>query len=267
MFLVAENLIGKDPEHGLVFLNEQHPKHNHYALSDAKKWCADLFRSHFTKAEQEAILPTYKSDAAYVKTHIWELNGGKTREGKCGFDPADNILDGDRLFLLSTEEADSKELGFSDENSRIATFNGKVSAWWLRSPHDPSFPIDVGIVFFNGWLLDFVENKDNVFGKAPVCMRPALNLDLSKVVGAKEVCPSDGKDYREWILDLEGEDQGENQAVGKETRYTFGVRVPIEKSKEPPAFIQWFTRLGLTIFLCIVDFVRGKKDEAASSQS
>ena len=177
MFLVSENLIGRDSKRGMAFLNERHPKHNHYALSDAKKWCADLFCSHFTKAEQEAILPTYKSDAAYIKTHIWKLNGGKTREGKCGFAPADNILNGDRLFLLSAEEADDEELGFLDEDSRIATLDGKVSAWWLRSPHDPNFPIDVGIVFFNGWLLDFVENKDNVFGKAPVCMLPAFNLD------------------------------------------------------------------------------------------
>lgn len=49
--------------------------------------------------------------------------------------------------------------GFDDELTRIAFLDGKKAGYWLRSPHADDFPKDVGLVFHNGWLLDFLEDK------------------------------------------------------------------------------------------------------------
>lgn len=204
MFLLSENLIGSDTGGGVFFLDERDPKNNDYQGSDAQKWCSFFLETAFSDAERAAMIPTYKSDAAFAKEHTFEIpfskaDGSWNMQAVVNFDAAEYILNGDKIFLLSAEEADNISYGFDGEESRIAGFDGTAASWWLRSPHDPSFPIDVGIVFFNGWLLDFFENQNNVFGTGPVYMRPAFNLDRSKVVSAEEI--ADG----EWTLLLEGE--------------------------------------------------------------
>lgn len=252
MFLLCENLIGRNGQEGFVFRGDAHPKTNRYAGSDAKKWCAEFFEKSFSPEEQEAILPTHKSDAAYVKLHEWELLGGKTRMGQCPFDPEEGSLDGDRVFLLSAEEGANPKYGLASETDRLAGFAGKAAAWWLRSPHAPDFPNDVGIVFFNGWLLDFLENKDSVFGMAPICMRPALNLDLSKVVDAEQV--GEG----EWVLRFAGESE-EGYATRK-GQYRYGARQRIEAKQSSGGVGDFFAKLGLSLFIPLVDLMRAIKD-------
>lgn len=226
MFLLSENLIGSDTGGGVFFRNESDPKNNDYQGSDAQKWCSRFLETAFSEAEQAAILPTCKSDGAFAKEHIFETpfsaaDGGGGTRAVVNFDAAEHILDGDKIFPLSAEEADSIRYGFDGNGARIAGFDGAAASWWLRSPHDPSFPIDVGIVFFNGWLLDFFENQDNVFGTGPVYMRPALNLDRGKVVSAEEVAEG------EWTLVLEGESPG-GAAV---EQYRFGARGEIQENR------------------------------------
>lgn len=203
MFLVCENLIGSDEEQGMCFRNESAPVSNAYRGSDAQKWCAGFYESHFSEAEKAAMLETTKSDAAYAKEHVFDFSfsgeAGQNTAATVNFDAVENILDGDKIFLLSAEEADRAEYGFVDADSRIVGFGEEPANWWLRSPHDPSFPIDVGIVFFNGWLLDYYENQDHVFGTGPICMRPAFNLDTEKILSVKSV--GEG----EWELSLVGE--------------------------------------------------------------
>lgn len=252
MFLLCENLIGKNGESGFVFRGETHPKTNRYAGSDAKKWCAAFFEESFSRGEQEAILPTCKSDPAYVQPHRWELLGGKSRMGECPFDPEEGSLDGDRVFLLSAQEGANPSYGLASENDRLAGLGGKAAAWWLRSPHAPDFPNDVGIVFFNGWLLDFLENKDSVFGMAPICMRPALNLDLSRVIATEQV--GEG----EWVLRFAGESD-EEYAKRKE-RYRYGARQKIEAKESSGGVGDFFAKLGLTLFIPLVDLMRIIKD-------
>lgn len=252
MFLLSENLIGSNGSQGVIFRQEKHPKSNRYRGSDAKKWCADFFEKTFSKEEREAISPAYKSDAAYVQLHRWELLGGKTRMGKCPFDPEEKSLDGDRIFLLSAEEGANPKYGLASETDRLAGFGGKAAAWWLRSPHAPDFPNDVGIVFFNGWLLDFLENKDSVFGMAPICMRPALNLDLSKVVDAEQV--GEG----EWVLRFVGESE-EGYATRK-GQYRYGARQRIEAKQSSGGVGDFFAKLGLSLFIPLVDLMRAIKD-------
>lgn len=252
MLLLCENLIGKNGEEGFAFRAETHPKTNRYAGSDAKKWCAAFFEKSFSHGEQEAILPTYKSDPAYVQPHRWELLGGKSRMGSCLFDPEEGSLDGDRVFLLSAQEGANSQYGLASENGRLAGLGGKAAAWWLRSPHAPDFPNDVGIVFFNGWLLDFLENKDSVFGMAPICMRPALNLDLSKVIATEQV--GEG----EWVLHFVGESD-EEYAKRKE-QYRYGARQKIEVKQSSGGVGDFLAKLGLTLFIPLVDLMRIIKD-------
>ncbi|HIR84206.1 MAG TPA: hypothetical protein IAA56_02585 [Candidatus Galloscillospira excrementavium] len=254
-FLLCENLIGRDRTHGLCFLDQAKPEGNRYADSDARRWCQRFARERFTPQEQAAMLPTFQSDPPYTKLHRWELLGGKTRVGQCPFVAAEGILDGDRAFLLSVQEADCPDYGFSDEASRIAGFGGRAAAWWLRSPHSEDFPIDVGLVFFNGWLLDFTENRDSVFGVAPACMRPAFNLDLTRVSAMEQLRTAGGA--REWVLRLEGED--EEAFREKLGRYPRSVRGTIRRRKEPSGPARFVQLLGLTVFLKIVDLVRAAK--------
>lgn len=252
MLLLCENLIGRNREEGVVFRADAHPKTNRYSGSDAKKWCAEFFEKSFSSAEQEAILPAYKSDPAYVKLHQWELLGGKKRMGQCPFDPEENSLDGDRVFLLSAEEAANPGYGLGSDAGRLAGFGGKAAAWWLRSPHAPDFPNDVGLVFFNGWLLDFIENKNSVFGMAPVCMRPALNLDLSKVVATEQV--GEG----EWVLRFAGESH--EQYAKRKARYRYSARQEIEVKQSSGKTADFFAKLGLSVFIPLVDLMRAVKD-------
>lgn len=183
MFLLSENLIGSDTGGGVFFRNERDPKSNDYQDSDAQKWCSHFLETTFSEAEKAAILPTYKSDAAFAKEHIFETpfsaadSGGGMR-AVVNFDAAEHILDGDKIFLLSAEEADSIRYGFDGNAARVAGFDGVAASWWLRSPHDPSFPIDVGIVFFNGWLLDFLKTRIT-------CLAPALYICALRLISTE----------------------------------------------------------------------------------
>lgn len=175
ILLLSEHLIGATNRRGMAFRNEKKPATNAYSGSDAKAWCEAFYAARFSAQEQQYILPTRKSDPAFsVKAPI---GSDPDHSPTVAFDAAEHILDGDHVFLLSAQEACDPRYGLDTEEARIAGFGGTAANWWLRSPHDPSFPIDVGLVFYNGWLMDFLENWDNAFFTAPICMRPALNLD------------------------------------------------------------------------------------------
>ena len=256
IFLVSENLVGGEGGRGIAFKDVPKPTDNFYAGSTAQKWCREFYERHFSDAEKAAILSTDKSDEAYVKMRTWKLTGGRECDFECPFVAAPGILQGDKLFPLSVEEADCAAYGFADDASRLAYLRGKPAAWWLRSPHAPDFPKDVGVVFFNGWLLDFVENKNSVFGKAPVCMRPAPNLDSSKIA---DILPAGGQSgergYNEWVLRFEGE--SEEEARGKLKKYAFGRRVCTEQ-KAASEELGPFARLMMTVFLAFLDRKRKK---------
>ena len=46
--------------------------------------------------------------------------------------PLKNILNGDKVFFLSAEEAENSAYGFANDNARIANYGGSACAWWLR---------------------------------------------------------------------------------------------------------------------------------------
>lgn len=194
MFLLSKAAIGSDTQNGMLFRDigddivvtfdnrgeayaAEHPDVLNYQGSDIQKWCADFLTSHFSEAEQNALIKTYKSDDAYQKPIVF---GGKNTS--VDFDAAENILNGDQLFLLSAEEANNPDYGFTDDAKRLVTLNGKDAMWWLRSPHTPTYPLDVGMVFANGSIMDFPVNAQAGFSvKFLTCARPACNLDTAKI--------------------------------------------------------------------------------------
>ena len=61
---------------------------------------------------KKAVLATRKSDALYGMY----------------YDASDNILDGDKVFFLSAEEAENAAYGFTDDNARIANDGDKCGS-------------------------------------------------------------------------------------------------------------------------------------------
>lgn len=217
MFLVSLNLIGSEQGRSLLFRDigevsvsfsdrgeafaEEHPGSTDYQGSDIQTWCEDFAQNHLTQAEYQALLPTWKSDAATVIPGLGiPLPGVMT--GTVDFDPVENILNGDRLFLLSAEEITNEQYGFSDGSSRIAAFKGTAEGYWLRSPHIPTFPLDVGFVFGFGAVMDFPVNA-NFMMELGTYARPACNLDIGSITNAEVLTVSD--ETTVWRLSFQDE--------------------------------------------------------------
>lgn len=179
MYLTSEHLVAPDTETGILFNDVENPTDNDYQDTTIWHFCSDFLQNHFTEDEQAVIIKTYKSDPEYhTPTKLGD------RDVLVDFDPAENILNGDQIFLLSAEEVNNEAYGFSDNTSRIATFKGEAANWWLRSPHDDDYPLDVGFVFVNGWQADLYVNGFSML-HTPYTARLAMNIDTSKVVFTK----------------------------------------------------------------------------------
>ena len=123
--------------------------------STAQGWCGNFYTTALSAGEQTALVATTKDDP--------------------GFDPVPasaSILQGDKVFFLSAEEAHTSP--FINSDSRIAyTLDGTVQDWWLRSPLTPSGGLQpgAGVITPGGDL-----------GSAPVTkftyVRPAFNLNI-----------------------------------------------------------------------------------------
>lgn len=226
IFLLSKDLIGSDTENGMLFRDigedivvtfdnrgesyaADHPDVLDYQGSDIQKWCSDFLKSHFSEQEQNALIKTYKSDDAYQKPIVF---GGKNTS--VDFDASENILNGDQIFLLSAEEANNPDYGFSDDADRAATLAGQDAMWWLRSPHSPTYPLDVGMVFTTGSLMDFPVNGQTGFSvKFLTCARPACNLDIEKISAIEKTgTTDDGATI--WKLTLTDDTSSEGAASG-----------------------------------------------------
>ena len=147
--------------------------------SSARKWCRHFEEACFSKAEGSLLLSTFKSDREY-------------RSKRGTYPPtiiaaAEGILDGDRIFFLSAEEAENNEYGFKDKKVYTAE-----QEWWTRSferytNYGDSFQyLDVCIVLthFGGLLPCPATTK--------MYTRPAFNqykdriMLVSAAVGGKE---------------------------------------------------------------------------------
>ena len=210
MFLASENLLGSQDGDTLLFRDigdvsvsfadrgdayaEAHPGTTDYQGSDIQKWCQSFFENNLSEEEQNALIATEKSDDAISIQAAISMNG---KTPSVDFDAAENVLNGDKIFLLSAEEMTNKNYGFEENDSRVATYNGEAAGYYLRSPHSPSFPLDVGFVFANGAVMDFPVNARSMFSMKTYA-RVACNLDKSRIKKVELVSEADG--HRVWNI-------------------------------------------------------------------
>ncbi len=218
MFLVSLNLIGDDQGGTLLFRDigdvsvsfsnrgedyaQAHPGVTDYRASDIRLWCGEFYEKRFTEAEKLAILPTNRSDDGIVIPGFTIPLPGAAN-GTVDFDPAEKVLEGDRIFLPSVEEITNEAYGFTDNASKVAQFKGVNSGYWLRSPHIPTFPLDVGFVFSFGAVMDYPVNANSMF-EMDTYARAACNLDSSRIEALDELLATGGRTV--WRVTMKGDE-------------------------------------------------------------
>ena len=205
LFLLSDALLGTGWEGDVHFDNSGNDS-NAWQSSTAKTWCNNFYGSSFSNGEQGAVLATTKSDEAFTKG-----------TGGISFDASENILNGDKVFFLSAEEAENSAYGFTDDNARIANYGNSPGVWWLRSPYTfPNYAGYAGVVF-GGPVYPCVVSSNRA-------ARPAFNLNLNSVlfasaaVGGKPdggLAPISEYTGNEWKLTLK--DSNRNFAVTETT--------------------------------------------------
>ena len=207
LFLLSEVLLSTDntSTYGNVKFNDSGS--TAWQGSIAQSWCkefsgeseTELYAAKaFTASECNAVLKTTKSDNAYPTS-------------KPDYIASENILNGDRVFFLSAEEASESSYGFGEDAGRIAMYGTKYGVWWLRSACTPNVSdpgnndIYVGEVNSDGRLTNAEVNNHSY------AARPAFNLNPDSVLltsaaggkpeGFSEVAEC-GKRGREWKLTL-----------------------------------------------------------------
>ena len=166
LFVLSEGCLGTG-NWGNIPFDDTNPKSNAWQGSDAQAWCNTLYTDHFTAGEQGAVLATTKSDDAYDSTST-------------AFPPSfvaiENILNGDKVFFLSAQEAETAAYGFTDDASRVARYqNVRNGLWWLRSPLVGLAADSAGYINGGGFTYYQWVASDNM-------ARPAFNLDTDSVL-------------------------------------------------------------------------------------
>ena len=156
-FLLSDALLGTG-EYGGVEFDYTTPYFNDWKGSRAQDWCNDFYSRSLSITEQKAVLATSKSDALYGMYYA----------------ASDNILDGDKVFFLSAEEAENAAYGFTDDNARIANYGDSAYIWWLRSPRRMN-PDSAGTVNEKGAVIGEWVGQTNA-------ARPAFNLKPDSVL-------------------------------------------------------------------------------------
>ena len=127
LFLLSDALLGTGKD-GDVYFDNSGNDSNAWQSSTAKTWCNNFYDNRFSNGEQGAVLATTKSDKAFTKG-----------TGGISFAASENILNGDKVFFLSAEEAENSAYGFTDDNARIANYGNTrrcvVASLALRRPY------------------------------------------------------------------------------------------------------------------------------------
>ena len=147
---------------------------NAWQGSDAQDWCETFYSDSLTTQEQGAVLATTKSDGTFTST------------SNIPFAASDNILNGDKVFFLSAEEAESSAYGFESIDDRKANYGSGVGYWWLRSP-------EAYWAFYAGYVNLYGNvSKEYVSGTYTWAARPAFNLDLNSVLFTSAATTANG---------------------------------------------------------------------------
>lgn len=193
---------GSDPDTMIQF----NPQAFHYewAESNAKKWCQKFEQTVLGDVDGLEILPTTKSDAEFASPDFENIK----------YQGRDNILDGDKVFFLSAEEAFTYMPAVSDRVAYLhdGVHKGEAESWWLRSPRwlsELSSVTCAGRVFSEGTI-----GKNEVYQFS--AMRPAMRVKLAPdtvvsvcshngssvwVIGKADAQPEYGKAVYKWSAD------------------------------------------------------------------
>ena len=184
LFLLSDVLLGTGPYGGVYFQRYYHEDSsrstyhkgsapsdgnhtncrimNAWQGSDAQGWCSEFYSDNLTTQEQSAVLETTKSDKTFNSSTY-----------SVSFAASENILSGDKVFFLSTKEAETGDYGFTDDAARIANYDNSASGWWLRSPCADDTYV-AGAVCEPGSVLGLARDD--------WAARPAFNLNLRSVL-------------------------------------------------------------------------------------
>ncbi len=182
LFLLSEELLADNLETSYT-----------YQGGKTQAWCKDFagvegadenLPDAFTTLELDTIMATTKSDVEY---HYGENYGWINNETLA----QENILNGDKVFLPSTEEMGIKTYGFESVRSdsyknnknRIAYYNGEIKNYWLRSAYKGNYGI-VMAIDTTGWRTSAGINSNSYRDTWPTALgaRPAFNLELSSIL-------------------------------------------------------------------------------------
>ena len=193
MFLLSDGLLGTGTYGGVYFQQNYHSASGTYHKgsaptdgnhtncqianawqdSDAQVWCETFYSRNLTAQEQGAVLATTKSDKAFTSS-----------TNKIPFAASNNILNRDKVFFLSAEEAETGDYGFGSDNDRRANYGSSAGVWWLRSPS--AFTSNLaGLVYDDGDV--YAINVGNDWA-----VRPAFNLNLESVLFTSAANSADG---------------------------------------------------------------------------
>jgi len=212
--------------------------------SDARKWCSDFagktqrtytfaeVPSAFSEAEQAVILPTSKTDNAYMGTyyHIFE-NGEIIVQNDRFFAGYSKILEEDKVFLPSAEEMQNASYGFDKEHIWNLEESG---TYWLRSyPYEDDIKLKAGVMqgasveiinafsdVFSGALSGATQDYANASGA-----RPAFNLSPDAALFTMAADNSGQQKFgvakayagREWKLTLKDSNSFADASINKTT--------------------------------------------------
>ena len=161
LFLLSDALLGTGSSGGVYFDNSVN-KSAAWQNSTAQKWCETFYNGKFSEGEQGAVLATTKSDGEF------------TSKKDTKFAASENILNVDKVFFLSAEEAENSAYGFTNDKARKAYYGNSAGEWWLRSPV-------ANDTYFAGRVSEYgrvgMHNVDSYWAA-----RPAFNLDLNSVL-------------------------------------------------------------------------------------
>lgn len=208
LFLLSEVLLSTDTTstYGNVRFNDNGS--TAWQGSIAQSWCKEFSGESgtekyaakaFTASECNAVLKTTKSDTAYPTSNP-------------AYIASENILNGDRVFFLSAEEASESSYGFREDDGRIAMYGTEYGVWWLRSACTPDAS-SPGVNDIYAGVIDPVGSRTSYsVNDHYYAARPAFNLNPDSVLltsaaaggkpeGFGEVAEYSGRG-REWKLTL-----------------------------------------------------------------
>ena len=168
MFLLSEYLLASGVQFEAARTEDDgdgQTNPNEWQHSDAQQWCTNFYSNHFSVGEQGAVLGTTKSDEAFTSIAL-----------NVRYDASNNILNGDKVFFLSAEEAEYSAYGLANDDARKAYYsdNGSADYWLLRSPiADESS--------YAGVVSSYGDELGNLVDTARAA-RPAFNLALDSVL-------------------------------------------------------------------------------------